>query len=159
MVHKTVYLAGPIDGLTYGEATRWRNKFRDDLSYHGIKAVDPMRSQTYLAEIEGPLTSCKIAASVAENKSTLTASHITAADKFDCTNCSFIIVNVLGAKKVSIGTMIEVGWANANNIPIILVIEEEGNVHEHPILDECSGFRVDDLEKAKELIIELLSAY
>jgi nucleoside 2-deoxyribosyltransferase len=159
MVHKTIYLAGPIDGQTYSEATKWRNDLKEALHYDGIKAIDPMRSQTYLADIEGPLTSCKIAASMKEDELSVTASHITTADRFDCTNCDFIIVNLLGAKKVSIGTMIEVGWANANNIPVILVIEQEGNIHEHPILDECSGFRVDCLEKARRLISELLSAY
>jgi hypothetical protein len=44
--------------------------------------------------------------------------------------------------------MIEIGWADAHRIPIILVMEKEGNIHDHPMVRECVSFRVETLDEA-----------
>ncbi len=64
---------------------------------------------------------------------------------------------LLGANEISKGTMIEYGWADAFRKPVISVIEEKVNVHEHPILRELTGFRVDSLEKGLEVARKILS--
>jgi hypothetical protein len=33
-------------------------------------------------------------------------------DRFDATRCDVLLVNLLGAERVSIGTMMEVAWAD-----------------------------------------------
>ena len=50
MVHKTVYLAGPISGLSYGEATDWRQEVQAQLQRCGIHALSPLRAKVYLRE-------------------------------------------------------------------------------------------------------------
>ena len=41
----TVYLAGPITGLTYDGATDWRHAVAADLNSVGIKGLSPMRGK------------------------------------------------------------------------------------------------------------------
>ena len=45
---KTVYLAGPITGLTYDGATDWRAYAKARLAKFGIQAVSPMRAKEFL---------------------------------------------------------------------------------------------------------------
>ena len=38
--------------------------------------------------------------------------------------CDVVLMYLIGAKKVSIGTMIEAGWADAYRKPVVLVLED-----------------------------------
>lgn len=83
-----------------------------------------------------------------EYQTTLSCSRgLTTRDRFDVTSCDILLANLLGAKKVSIGTMIEYGWADMARKPIITVIEKEGNSHDHSIVRELTGFRVENLDE------------
>jgi len=53
--------------------------------------------------------------------------------------------------------MIEYGWADASRKPIISVIEKEGNVHDHSIVRELTGFRVETLEDGLHVARALLN--
>lgn len=115
-----VYLAGPIAGLSYGDATDWRSQAEEWLKRHDIVGFSPMRWKRYLArEID-------LKASGYDEFPLSSARGITTRDRFDTMRVDAMIVNVLGAEKVSIGTCIELGWADAARVPIILAIEKEG---------------------------------
>ena len=87
-----------------------------------------------------------------------TEAAITGRDRYDVmTRCDAVLVYLLGAEEVSIGTVIEVGWADAARKPIILVIEDEGNVHDHPMVRCPAAFRVSSLIDACDLANALLS--
>ena len=143
-----LYCAGPISGLSYGESTDWREYVSSKLPSY-IKAVSPMRGKTYLKEEreikdsyeETPL-SCK--------------KGITCRDRMDVMRCDALLINFLGAKKVSIGSLIEAGWGDAWRKPIIIVMEKD-NVHRHSILEEISGFIVSDLDTAINIAVAILS--
>jgi len=131
MVHKTVYLAGTISGLTYSEATSWRDKVTIELREVGIRALSPIRNKVYIREMQGdridqasPATETQedIASYV---KAMSNQRGITTRDRFDCMNCTVLFVNLLGAKKLSIGTIMEIAWADSKRRPIVLVMEEE----------------------------------
>ena len=62
---------------------------------------------------------------------------VTTRDRMDCNRADAVIMNLLGAKTVSIWTMIEIGWADAHRTPIILVMERSANVHDHPMVRDC----------------------
>ncbi len=47
----TIYLAGAIDGLTYQEATSWRNKATIFLRGCGCQVLDPMRPKDELVHL------------------------------------------------------------------------------------------------------------
>jgi nucleoside 2-deoxyribosyltransferase len=160
MVDKTVYLAGPISGCTWDEATDWRDEARNQLLRSGIKAVSPLRAKVYLREC-GPIkdhyNDDDIDVDAFTNMST--PRGITTRDRFDCTRCDVVLVNLLDTERISIGTMIELGWADANNIPVVVVMESDGNMHDHAMVNEITGFRVNSLREGLEVVKAILGDY
>lgn len=80
---------------------------------------------------------------------------IVARDRNDVLTCDAVLMNLSGADKVSIGTMIEVGWADAFRKPIVLVLEKD-NPHVHDMVTEIAGFRVGTLEDGIHIINALM---
>jgi nucleoside 2-deoxyribosyltransferase len=147
---KSVYLAGPITGCTYQGCTDWRKKAIERLKEFDIEGLDPMRAKSYLEafvemgnEYNHPLSSAR---------------GIMTRDHWDCTRCDIVLVNFIGAKTVSIGTVMEVAWAWDNQIPVVMAIEESGNPHHHAMINEATGFRVQTLEEAIETVIAILKS-
>jgi nucleoside 2-deoxyribosyltransferase len=81
---------------------------------------------------------------------------LTIRDRWDAMRCDVLLVNLLGATKVSIGTVLEIGWANAMDIPIV-VRDGAGNIHEHAMLNQITGFRVSTLGRL-DVTRQLLAA-
>lgn len=152
---RSVYLAGPITGLTYDEGQDWRTYATEQLAACGIEAFSPLRAKKYLRDF-GQLDSGGSDACSYLNASTLSnPAGITARDRFDCTGRDVVLVNLLGAERVSIGTMIELGWADATRTPIVLVIEP-GNVHAHAVVEAVAGFTVDSLQEGLKVVEAIL---
>lgn len=135
-----IYLAGPISGCSFEECTDWRDKFTA-LIPQSIQCLSPMRGKNFLKgkgiisgsyESDGPFA---------------TRRGIMTRDFFDCTRAELIVVNLLEAKKVSIGTCMEIAWAFQTRTPLIAIMET-GNIHEHPMILEAIGFRVYTIEEA-----------
>lgn len=145
MSKPTVYLAGPISGLSYGDANDWRTRAISRFAHHGIVGLNPLRGKNYL-EMETSL------ADVYANPLS-TEAAITGRDRWDTTRCDIVMMNLLGAKTVSIGTMIEAGWADLSQTPVMLVIEDEGNLHDHAMLRNIATWRTDDVNAAVEMIV------
>ncbi|WP_155253320.1 hypothetical protein [Bradyrhizobium japonicum] len=59
-----------------------------------------------------------------------------------------LLCNFLHAKdRVSIGSVGEIHWASAFNIPIIIIRERQGNIHDHAVLNALASelcFSLDD---------------
>jgi nucleoside 2-deoxyribosyltransferase len=133
-----IYLAGPISHTSYGEATDWRQEVAERLSEH--TCLSPMRGKSYLSSeeciadsYEGTPLSC--------SRGIITRDH------WDSSRCDLMLVNLLGAERVSIGTMIELGWAYAYRKPVIVVMEE-GGLHDHAMVREIIGFWVRTVDQA-----------
>ena len=77
-------------------------------------------------------------------------------DRMDVQRADAMIINLLGAEKVSIGTVMEIGWANAWEIPVVLVMEKEGNVHDHCMIREACPFHVESVEEACQVVTQLV---
>lgn len=143
-----VYLAGPITGCTYGGCTDWRNDFAKAMP-DCIESFSPMRFKKHL-ENAGP---------IADNypEHVLCSQRgIMSRDYFDCTRADIVVVNLLGATRVSIGTVMEMAWAYGNQIPTVVIMEKEGNLHEHSMLREAMNFRVESIEEAIEVVQAIL---
>jgi nucleoside 2-deoxyribosyltransferase len=97
-----VYLAGPITGLTHGEATNWRKNMAYFLTRMGHTAVSPMRGKDYLVNDGLPIESAYEAIPMSSAKG------IYGRDSFDVAHCDILFVNLIGAKQVSIGTVMEI---------------------------------------------------
>lgn len=145
-----VYLAGPITGKTYQEARYgWRQELAD-LLIGDVHVLSPMRHEGHLAEIQGPL-----------NKSypTHLFSHskmIVAKDFLDIDESTIVVANFEPATKISIGTLVELGYARAKDKTIV-VIMPDGNMHDHPFVREVAAVVVPDVATAATIVGSLLS--
>lgn len=118
-----------------------------------------MRAAIHLRNADGVLGDCEIQAGTKPAVEAMsTPKGVVTRDKFDSTRCSVLLVNLLGAKKVSIGTCVEIGWANANDIPIVLVMEKE-NCHNHAFIRESANFITDSLDDGMYIVKAILKDY
>jgi nucleoside 2-deoxyribosyltransferase len=154
MPQPTVYLAGPISGLHFNECTDWREYAIKSLAQVGIKGLSPMRCKDYLESLERPLSSH---GRDYEHLGVFSASRsIMTRDRFDATRCDVVLANLAGAKIPSIGTVMEIAWADLSRIPVVCAIEKDGNPHEHMMISEAIGFRVQTLDQAIEVVKGIL---
>jgi len=144
-----IYLAGPITGLTFDGCTEWRDQFTE-LMGDDYRCLSPMRAKDFLQNQKS------LAAQGYSEFTLSTQKAINTRDHFDCTRANLIVMNMLGAKIVSIGTCIEVGWAFQARVPILLIMEKEGNIHDHAMLRECIGWQVETIEEAATIAKAIL---
>lgn len=143
-----VYLAGPITGLSYKEATAWREYVRNYFDER-IETVSPLRKKSYLKDLDNIEKSY-------DNQWLLSSSKsIYRRDKFDCLRADLIFVNFLGATKISIGTSMEIAWAAEKGTPIVLVMDKY-NIHNHPMIKEAADFIVEELDDGISLVHDIL---
>lgn len=147
-----VYLAGPITGLTYGVATDWRLYASDVLEQHSIQPLSPMRGKDFILKRIGEQT---VLGQTYEDSPLSTQRGIVARDMFDIAGSDIVLFNLTGAERISIGTMIEYGWASSRRKVIVTVMEESGNVHDHAFVRELSPYRVKTLHEALEVIMSI----
>ena len=140
---KYVYLGGPIDGLSYEGCNSWREYAIRELAKEGIIGLSPMRGKEFLKKEQVIRGSYKHPLSTDEG--------LTIRDMWDVRRSGIVLFNLTGASSVSIGSMIEYGWASAFNKPIIAAIEpinrENQNVHEHPMVRSLTAYRVETLDE------------
>lgn len=148
---KRVYLAGAISGQSYEGATDWRNYAKERLAEFNIEGMSPMRGKDYI------LGKTSIGDQEHRRMVMSTQKGITTRDRNDVMTSDALIVNLLDTEKASIGTMIELGWADAFRKPIILVLQE-GNVHDHSMVRELSGFIVQSVDDAIAVAAALLNS-
>lgn len=148
-----IYLAGPISGVSYNEAMNWReyvsNKFNS-----GIFAVSPMRLKEFLRGVES------IDHSYPEELMSNTKS-IYSRDFYDCAHCDILFVYLpreLNERRPSIGTLVELGWASARDIPVVLVTDDD-NYKNHPLVYELASWVVDTLDEGVEIVNGVLDPY
>ncbi len=138
---KRIYLMGPITGVGYKECHDWREYAINELAKHGIEGISPLRHKD-VTDKSGLMSD------FGGGNQMTTSKGIVVRDRFDSSHCALGLSNLLGAKNVSIGTMVEYGWMDARGIPIITVMEKKGNPHDHVFVRELSAFRVETLEEA-----------
>lgn len=157
-----IYLAGPITGLSYGEARHgWREEIAKMASaqYPQLDMFSPMRSKNFLErtrKIKGTADSYG-AATFGQ------ASGILGRDYNDVKSSQVVIANFLGAKVGSLGTAAEFGFAHALQIPVVMIIEKpddpelKTNPHRHVFMEEIATYIVHDLEEALMVAASLVT--
>ena len=155
-----VYLSGPITGLTYdGARYGWRGKFArmvNELANNGgenfITFLSPMRHEGHLAEMRNtPI--------LPNTLPTHLFSHpkmIVTKDFLDIDESTIMVVNLSGAKAVSQGTLIEMGYARHAGKTIV-TIRDKDNLHNSPFIEVISNVLVDTLDEAAAIVASLLS--
>ncbi len=150
---KTIYLAGPITGLTHDEARYgWRETFNAMLPSH-IHAASPMRGKEFLKDI-GVLTSGE---SYPDN-ALCSPAGITTRDYNDVRTADAMIACFLeSGGNLSWGTAAEFGYAWANRVPIIVIGSLDDPNVKHFMAEHMAGYRVDTLEEAAHIVSLLLT--
>jgi nucleoside 2-deoxyribosyltransferase len=111
-----VYLAGPIEGLSYKESTEWRDAATLTLNSLDIDTLDPTRRVSFV-----------------DDQSEHASARIWKSDLQDISHSSVILANLsdaLPGKKW--GTVAEIAHAHTKNKIIIVLLEE--NQFKHPFI-------------------------
>lgn len=96
------YLAGPVTNTAWTKARDWRKLVTEELNDAGIEVLDPTR--------HGLLTIDALITEFCYN---------------DVKRCDVILVNFLDTDRISVGTLLEVGWAYALGKPIVLMSNQD----------------------------------
>src|SRR5882724_8346639 len=119
---KLLFLAGPLTGISYKEAAEWRQYVeskmpRDIMAFSALRGKPHAINEAILKDeyASHPLSSGR---------------GIMTRDRNDVSRADAVIFNFLGAKRFSIGTVMELAWANLLRKPTIVVMEP-GNIHVH----------------------------
>ena len=148
-----IYLAGPVTGLSFDRAASWRYDFvRYFRAISGrLDAVfrNPLRGK------EDVLNGVDRMEDVYAHP-LMTEHAIMESSYQDVINSDYVVANFLGAEKVSIGTVMEIGWAFDNRVPVILIMEKEGNVHDHSMIRMACAYRAESVMEAAKLLGHLL---
>ncbi len=150
---KTIYLAGPITGLTHDEARYgWREEFYQLMPEH-IFCNSPMRGKEFLKDF-GILTD----GSDYPDNAMSTPPGITTRDYNDVKNADAMIACFLeSGGRLSGGTFMEYGFAYAHQIPIIGIGDPEDPNIRHLMAQHVSGYQVETLEEAAIIVTKLLT--
>ncbi len=146
-----VYLSGPITGLTYDDGDDWR-KEAAKLFNENITPLNPLRCKEWARDIG-------IIDDTAGDKHPWMASDqfIGTRDAWDTMRCDVMLVNLIGATQVSIGTVLEIGMAHAASVPIFIAMEDKGNCHEHGMIRAYTTMRFNNIFEAVAATNALLS--
>lgn len=143
-VRPSIYLAGQISGLNWENSTDWRDEVAESMSADGIDCYSPLRAKSYLrpySDKHGVIDNTY------ENHVLSSQRGIFGRDFNDCICRDLLFVNFLGATRASLGTAMEIAWAYHARKPIVVCIEESGNLNDHAMLMEACRFRVDNLDE------------
>ena len=86
-----------------------------------------------------------------------TPKAITIRDRWDTTTADVVLVNLTNYFKFSIGTIMEIAWADAARVPVVAVIPSESEYYKHPILTQCCAYIVQDLDEAINIVKVLIN--
>lgn len=152
-----VYLAGAIAGLAYDDATDWRWQAGIALQERGIETLNPMRAKDALYGRNGEPIS-KNFRDYEEKGVFFSSAGIMLRDSNDVKRADALLVNLLGLRSFSAGTIMELGWAYLLGKPAVVAIEREGNPHlNHPMIHEAMRFHVDTLDEALDAVAIILN--
>lgn len=169
IMNYSIYLAGPITNIDYNESVNWRNKFIFEFidvvvseqrfikdgktDYNFIKSrynfLSPMRSKDTLKG--SVVNNSSIEKSDSFTKVICNSKAVITRDYNDVLNCSCIVANLTG-DKVSIGTVMEIAWAKSLVKPVVAIINQDNDIYDHPMINECVGFKVFNLQDAAKVV-------
>lgn len=136
-----VYLGGPITGLTFDEARRWRLHAAALLEQRGITSLDPLRGKEELGRTDRPLSSWFDGGLEAVSR-----------DLEDIRFCNVVLLNFQDCNVASIGTCAEMGYAFSSGMNEVVVVRNT-DLYDHVFVDYMADKTFDNLEHALDYII------
>jgi hypothetical protein len=117
----------------------------------GIECYSPMRDCRYLKG-EKSIPAVQVQH---ENVVMSTNRGILIRDRTDCITADALLVYYPSGSGPSIGTAMEVAWANLKHIPVVAVADKDNFNRQHPMLEQCAIW-CDSLEQGIEMVKSLL---
>ena len=105
MSKKALFLAGPLTGVSYSDALDWRKYVESKLPADVI-AFSALRGKRHVTK------ECVLKDAYPEHLLSTPQGTITR-DRYDVSRCDALFVNFLNSDEVSIGTIMEMAWADA----------------------------------------------
>lgn len=146
-----MYLAGPIAGTHYSDATAWRDTAKSVLYEKGIEALSPMRGKQALQF--KPIS--QDFRDYQDNGPCFTSMGIMTRDFNDVCRCDALLVNLLVGDK-SFGTAMELAWAYAFHKPVVAAVAKDGPYMRHPMLAQAIRFACSDMDEAIDVVATVL---
>ena len=147
MTFPLVYLAGPMHGLSQEEAVGWRKQVTLALWKVDVHTLSPVRRYPHIKTFD----SLREPTTMHE-----TPKAITTGDRLDVQRSNVVLMNLLKAPRASIGSCVEVGWADIYRKPLVVVAEPNGNPHDHPMIRNIAAYWLPDLDDGIAAVKALL---
>lgn len=126
-----IYLAGPISGESYDQITEKIMDKKRRLMMMGYNVIHPMTGKNYLRN------EIKFKAVGYDEFPASTNKAIVGRDRWMVSKCDIILADFFQSKRVSIGTVFEIAWAQEMGKLVIGVIDKD-NIHQHAfVLETC----------------------
>ena len=140
-----VYLAGPMATRTYGECVDWRDKMRELCETH-IRFLSPLRGLEYFMDAEElPLE--------VEGDVMNEGAAIISKCRMDVRRADAVVAYFPdGNERTSVGSMVELGWADMLQKPIIIIRSDEEKAHAHPFVEHLAGWTVQSVGEAAAIL-------
>ncbi len=146
-----IYLAGAISGCSYEEAVMWRHDVAHEFSRYGnpngipkYQCLNPMGDKDELSKEQAIRVTPLDGLHTADQA-------IVMRDKFSVKSSDLVLANLSYGENPLIGTSVEIGWADAFDIPVIAVFKK-GTRFDHPFT-RVLCYRVDTLDEAIKVIL------
>lgn len=149
---KQIYLAGAIAGKTFDECNNWRKLVEAHLvRYPNVAVRNPLRGKEHFRQSAEKFTKFEYA-----SNPITTQKGIVRRDFNDVITSDCLLVNLLGTTEKSIGSLMELAWAYQLRIPVVLLMEPEGNINDHLFVRECAIYQTDNMWEALDLCLHIL---
>lgn len=147
-----VYLSGPISGASGVTITDWRKQVLGLLP-DSVEIFDPA-AMAYDATSAYALPETAAEALERLRHGMLVVDR----NKHLIQSSDVVLANLLAADHASIGSVGELFWANAFRVPIIIVRERTGNIHDHAMLNAIASMITHSLEDGCAAAVNILQA-
>lgn len=145
-----VYLSGPMTGSADQAILGWRERAEKLLSPHA-QVIDPA-SLPYNASLAYMLSEEPRDALARQMHGRLVVDR----NKKLIGSVDVVLVNFLGSQRASIGSIGEVFWADTYGVPIVVVREASGNVHNHAMINALASNIATTLEDGCTAVLNIL---
>lgn len=144
----TIYCARPMSGRTRDEIIVYYKRVGARLSDAGFKVFTPVYGKGYLRNLVST-------AALDRRAPVVTDRALKQRDQWMVRNSDVIFVNLIGATQVSIGSVMELAWADVFGVHSVLVLDKS-DIHRHPIVLECADIIFPAEEEALLYLGELV---
>jgi nucleoside 2-deoxyribosyltransferase len=126
-----IYLAGSITDVPLKQAIEWRRRAAQQLQDAGFVVISPLR--TGVADL-------------------VDERAVFMRDKIDCTRSDIMLLNLIGADHITIGSVCELSWAYLTGL-FCVVVMGQGNPHRHAFIEQQASIILEDIDEAVDYII------